>query len=155
LRGAANRQLSGVLRSRTTAIAWLQPPEIIAEKLRACYQREKARDVYDLGIFATRPLDQPLVRRLVVLKLWQARDTFDAERLLGKFKHGTSFDWDDLVQLVHKAHRIDPGKVTGDCVRGFRFLTELTADEKTLAADPFRREHALWERLRGEIEGGR
>jgi predicted nucleotidyltransferase component of viral defense system len=49
--------------------------EIIAEKIRACYQRNKARDIYDLGVFATRPLDQALIRRLVVLKLWQARDS--------------------------------------------------------------------------------
>ena len=47
--------------------------EIIAEKIRACYQRNKARDIYDLGMFATRPLEQPLIRRLVVLKLWQPR----------------------------------------------------------------------------------
>ena len=54
-------------------ITCLALPEIIAEKIRACYQRSKARDIYDLSVFATRPLDQPLIRRLVVLKLWQAR----------------------------------------------------------------------------------
>ena len=48
-------------------------PEILAEKIRACYQRNKARDIYDLGMFARRPLDQSLVRRLVVLKLWPRR----------------------------------------------------------------------------------
>jgi len=67
-------------------------PEMIAEKIRACYQRNKARDIYDLGTFATRPVDHSLVRRLVVLKLWQARDTFDPERLLRKFEEGRAFD---------------------------------------------------------------
>ena len=57
-------------------IICLALPEILAEKIRACYQRNKARDIYDLGIFATRPLDQALIRRLVVLKLWQARRYF-------------------------------------------------------------------------------
>jgi hypothetical protein len=38
-------------------------------KNRACYQRNKARDIHDLGMFAARPLDRPLIRRLVVLKL--------------------------------------------------------------------------------------
>src|SRR5580704_4794573 len=61
-------------------------PEILAEKIRACYQRNKARDIYDLGIYATRALDQVLIRRLVVLTLWQARDTFDPGRLLQKFQ---------------------------------------------------------------------
>lgn len=66
-------------------------PEILAEKIRACYQRSKARDIYDLGTFATRPLDQPLVRRLVVLKLWQARDRFDPALLMRKFQDGREF----------------------------------------------------------------
>jgi len=67
-------------------IVCLSLPELLAEKIRACYQRNKARDIYDLGMFATRRLDQPLVRRLVVLKLWQAGDSFDPERLLRKFE---------------------------------------------------------------------
>jgi predicted nucleotidyltransferase component of viral defense system len=35
--------------------------EVIAEKIRACYQRNKARDIYDLSLFATTPLNQPLM----------------------------------------------------------------------------------------------
>lgn len=46
-------------------------PEILAEKIRACYQRNKARDIYDLGMLATRPLDHALIRRVAVLKLWR------------------------------------------------------------------------------------
>jgi predicted nucleotidyltransferase component of viral defense system len=63
-------------------------PEILAEKIRACYQRNKARDIYDLGMFATRPHDQALIRRLVVLKLWQAQDAFEPARLMQKFRDG-------------------------------------------------------------------
>jgi predicted nucleotidyltransferase component of viral defense system len=48
-------------------ITCLALPEILAEKIRASYQRNKARDIYDLGMFARRPLDQALVRRLVGL----------------------------------------------------------------------------------------
>src|ERR1700682_2830212 len=62
-------------------ITCLALPEILAEKIRACYQRNKARDIYDLGMFATRPLDQALIRRLVLLKLWQARGRFGPARL--------------------------------------------------------------------------
>ena len=50
-----------------------------ASKIRACYQRNKARDIHDLGVFAVRPLDEPLVRRLVALKLWQAGDSFHSD----------------------------------------------------------------------------
>jgi len=132
-------------------IVCLALPEIIAEKIRACYQRNKARDIYDLGMFATRPLDQPLVRRLVVLKLWQARDSFDPERLMRKFVDGREFDWTDLAQLVRRTAVIDRDRTTADCARGFRFLMELTDDERVLAGDPHQRERDLWERLMRDV----
>ena len=136
------------------AITCLSLPEIIAEKIRACYQRNKARDIYDLGIFATRPLSQALIRRLVVLKLWQARDTFDPAQLLEKLADGTAFDWDDLGQLLRRAQVVDRNRIMADCVRGFGFLADLTADERILAGDPYQRERGLWERLRGNLPDG-
>ena len=135
-------------------IVCLALPEIIAEKIRACYQRNKARDIYDLGVFATRPLDQALIRRLVVLKLWQARDTFDPARLMQKFQDGRDFDWDDLRQLLNRAVAIDRERITADCVRGFGFLADLTEDERALARDQYQREQALWDRLRTELGRG-
>ena len=135
-------------------IACLALPEIIAEKLRACYQRNKARDIHDLGVFATRPLDQPLVRRLVVLKLWQAHDTFDPTRLMQKFKDGRDFDWDDLRQLLNRAAVIDHDRITADCLRGFGFLAELTPDEQVLSNDKHQRERALAEDLRSMTARG-
>ena len=135
-------------------IVCLALAEILAEKIRACYQRNKARDIYDLGTFATRPLDQPLIRRLVVLKLWQARDTFDPERLMRKFEEGRAFDWDDLSQLVRRTVAVDRERITVDCVRGYRFLLDLTEEERQLANDPHQRERALWERLRtADVQG--
>jgi len=132
-------------------IRCLALPEILAEKIRACYQRNKARDIYDLGIFATRPLDQNLIRRLVVLKLWQARDSFVPERLLRKFEDGHDFDWNDLRQLLRRSAEIDPNRITTACIDGFRFLGELTAEEQALADDSYQREYALWEQLRTDI----
>jgi len=126
-------------------------PEIIAEKIRACYQRNKARDIYDLGMFANKPLDQPLIRRLVVLKLWQARDTFDPARLMKKFEEGRAFDWDDLGQLVRRTAAVNREKITADCIKGYRFLLDLTEEERRLANDPHQRERALWQKLRAEV----
>jgi predicted nucleotidyltransferase component of viral defense system len=129
-------------------IMCLALPEILAEKIRACYQRNKPRDIYDLGMFATRPLDHALIRRLVVLKLWQARDTFDPGRLIQKFQDGLSFDWDDLRQLLNRAAAIDRNRITSNCVRGFRFLADLTPDERILAGDQHQRERDLVQTLR-------
>ena len=122
--------------------------EILAEKIRACYQRNKARDIYDLSVFARRPLDQALIRRVVVLKLWQAHDSFDPARLMQKFEDGRDFDWDDLGQLLNRAVVIDRDRITADCVRGFGFLADLTDDERVLARDQHQRENAVAERLR-------
>jgi hypothetical protein len=134
-------------------ITCLALAEILAERIRACYQRNKARDIYDLGMFATRPLDQALVRRLVVLKLWQAQDTFDPARLMRKFEDGREFDWDDLRQLLNRAVVIDRERITADCVRGFGFLADLTPEERVLANDRYQREQVLGEKLRGDLPG--
>jgi predicted nucleotidyltransferase component of viral defense system len=51
-------------------ITCLALPEILAEKIRACYQRNKARDIYDLGMFAkkaARPRAHPQPRRAETL----------------------------------------------------------------------------------------
>jgi predicted nucleotidyltransferase component of viral defense system len=128
-------------------ITCLALPEILAEKIRASYQRNKARDIYDLGMFARRPLDQALVRRLVVLKLWQARDTFDAARLMQKFEEGKEFDWDDLRQLLNRTVVLDREKICADCVRAFGFLVNLTDDERKLSGDKYQREQATAEKL--------
>src|SRR5580658_8680406 len=132
-------------------IVCLALSEILAEKIRACYQRNKARDIYDLGTFATRPLDQACIRRLVVLKLWQARDTFDPARLIQKFQDGGGFDWEDLRQLLNRAAVIDRETITADWVRGFGFLANLTEDELTISRDQYQREQAVADRLRGGL----
>jgi predicted nucleotidyltransferase component of viral defense system len=125
--------------------------EILAEKIRACYQRNKARDIFDLGTFATRPLDHALIRRLVVLKLWQARDEFDPGRLLQKFEDGRDFDWDDLRQLVRRGTVIDRERICADCVRGFGFLADFTGDERVLANDRYQRAEDVAQRVRGLV----
>jgi hypothetical protein len=134
-----------------TELTCLALAEILAEKIRACYQRNKARDIYDLGVFATRPLDQAVIRHLVVLKLWQARDSFDPGRLMQKFRDGRGFDWNDLRQLLRRTVVVDPDRITTDCAREFAFLTELTDDEVLLANDRYQREQTAADRVRAAL----
>jgi predicted nucleotidyltransferase component of viral defense system len=128
---------------RPTDINCLALPEILAEKIRACYQRNKARDVYDLAIFATRPLNQGLIRRLLILKLWQVRDGFEPERFAAKLKGGSAFDWDDLAQLTRHGHPPNRHTMIADCIKGYAFLAAMTGDEQTLATDPYQRRRDL------------
>jgi predicted nucleotidyltransferase component of viral defense system len=135
---------------RPISIRCLAFEEIIAEKIRAGYQRNKARDIYDLSMFASKPFDRVLIRRLVILKLWQARDSFDPQALLTKLEDGRDFDWHDLGQLVRRNQTVDPSLIITDCIRGYRFLGELSPEEQKLASDPYQRERGLWEQLRNE-----
>jgi predicted nucleotidyltransferase component of viral defense system len=130
-------------------IACMALSEILAEKIRACYQRSKARDIYDLSLFATRPLDQTLVRCLVVLKLWQSNDIFNAATLMAKFENGRQFDWEDLRQLIRRTIVLDPERMLVECHRGYAFLAELTADEERLAKDRAHKLPDLHARLSG------
>lgn len=131
-------------------VACLSFSEILAEKIRACYQRDKARDVYDLSLFARTPLNHNLLRRLVVLKLWQAHSTFEPDALSSKFRGEGAFDWDDLRRLVRKNYVIEPDKILSACAHGYGFLRELSPEESTLSADRHQRERTLWEKLRRE-----
>ena len=44
--------------------------ESLAEKLAAWRRRQKLRDLYDLDVFGRGALNEPLIRRLLVLKVW-------------------------------------------------------------------------------------
>ena len=127
--------------------------EIIAEKIRACYQRGKARDIYDLGVFAVLPLSRDRIRRLVVLKLWQSRTKFEPEGFIQRLSTGRDFDWPDLAQLVAKDRAIDQEKIAADCANGYTFLIGMSDEEKALANDPYQNERPLWEKLRKEVQG--
>jgi predicted nucleotidyltransferase component of viral defense system len=136
-----------------TDINCLAMPELLAEKIRACYQRNKARDVYDIAIFGTRPLNQALIRRLVVLKLWQVRDSFDPQRFSAKLEDGSAFDWDDLAQLTRHGHPPNRKTMVADCIKGYAFLAGLDEDEQTLAADSHQRRRDLHESLSASCLG--
>jgi len=84
--------------------------EMIAEKVRAAFQRAQVRDLYDLYRFSTTPFDCELLRRLVVLKLWQVRDPFDPEVFFTKIRSG-GYDWEDIGRLVRASERIEPEQI--------------------------------------------
>jgi predicted nucleotidyltransferase component of viral defense system len=129
----------------------LVPIEMIAEKVRAAFQRAKVRDLYDLHRFAGTPLDVQLLRRLVVLKLWQVRDPFDPDPFFTKLRSGV-YDWDDIRRLVRSAERIEPGEILASVESRFAAFRELTDLEHQVIADARSGwNEPLAERLRSEI----
>jgi predicted nucleotidyltransferase component of viral defense system len=127
----------------------LRIEEILAEKIRATYQRSKPRDIWDLDNFAGRPFYEPLIRKLVIIKLWQARDSFSPDRWNAKLADAKAWDWDDLRQLV-RGGVPDPGQMLERCARRFAFLADINADEAALAEDPYQRQQDIHQKLVAE-----
>jgi predicted nucleotidyltransferase component of viral defense system len=129
----------------------LEAIEMIAEKVRAAFQRTKVRDLYDLHRFATKPFDGELLRALVVLKLWQVRDPFVPDALFEKLRSG-KYDWADLQRLLRTADRVEPHELITTVERRFDVLRHLTELERAAIADARRaRSPEVVERLRAEI----
>ena len=120
--------------------------EIIAEKIRAAYQRRRARDVFDLYLLQRQPFDRSLVRTLVVLKLWSVEDAFDPEPFLARLS-SAQYEWDDLTRLIRRDQQPSPKEVIAGCLRGYTFLRDLTPAERALAQDRRRSRQDLFRDL--------
>ena len=115
--------------------------------MRTAYHRAKVRDLHDLFVYSKRPLDRELIRRLVVIKLWQVRDVFDPDALLVRLQD-TTYDWNDLRQLIKNSVKIAPEEIISQTVAGWSFLKELTEEERLLSADAnAHRETDLWSKM--------
>lgn len=136
---------------RPVVLQCLRIEEILAEKIRATCQRSKPRDIWDLDHFASRPLPEALIRKLVIIKLWQVRDSFSPERWAAKLADARAWDWDDLRHLV-RGGVPDPAQMPARCVQRFAFLGNLNADEMVLAADPYQRQREIYEKLVAECK---
>lgn len=130
-------------------LSCLRIEEILAEKIRATYQRNKSRDIWDLDHFANRPLPETLIRKLVIIKLWQVRDSFSSDRWNAKLNDARAWNWDDLRQLVRSGVS-EPERMLERCAKRFAFLADMNADEAALAADPYQRKHDIHQKLVAE-----
>lgn len=125
--------------------------EIIAEKVRAAFQRRKVRDLYDLHRFATTPMRGDLLRRLAVLKLWQAQDPFDPDLFFDRLR-GAQYDWDDVHRLMRATERFNQQDILLTVETQFAFLRDLSDLERKLIADASSGHNdPLAEQLRAEI----
>ncbi|MBN2362342.1 MAG: nucleotidyl transferase AbiEii/AbiGii toxin family protein [Deltaproteobacteria bacterium] len=133
------------------AVRTLAPIEMIAEKVRASFQRAKVRDLYDLHRFATTPFDGELLRRLAVLKLWQVRDPFAPDLFFSRLRDGR-YDWEDLRRLLRSSERPEPEEVLRSVETRFAVLRDLTNLEHEVIADAKSGwNEPLADRLRAEI----
>jgi predicted nucleotidyltransferase component of viral defense system len=129
----------------------LEVIEMVAEKVRAAFQRAKVRDLYDLHRFATTPFDGEILRRLAVLKLWQVRDPFDPDAFFARIRGG-DYDWDTLRRLIRVTDRVEAAEVVASIESRFGSLRNLSELERQVVGDARGgRNEPLAERLRAEI----
>lgn len=105
----------------------LQKEELLAEKLRAAFQRIRAQDLYDLYLFLGRPFDKDLVRKLVVIKCWNVRESFSPDALLNSISEA-KYDWDDLQRLVRRGDLPSQEIVTKKVISEYAFLKDLDSN---------------------------
>ncbi|MBI4700540.1 MAG: nucleotidyl transferase AbiEii/AbiGii toxin family protein [Deltaproteobacteria bacterium] len=133
------------------AVATIEPIEMIAEKLRAAFQRAKVRDLHDLHAFAGTGFDGEILRRLVVLKLWQVRDPFDPDVFFERL-HGGRYDWDDVRRLTRLDERLDPQAIAQTIETRYAFLRQLSELEQQVIRDARTgRNEPIAARLRAEV----
>lgn len=100
--------------------------ELLAEKIRAAFQRVRSRDLYDLYLFTKRHYDKDIVKTLAVIKCWNARDPFNPEVLLDRVAKA-DYDWEDLQRLVRKGSLPSQGDVLKRVLKNYAFLEDLNA----------------------------
>ena len=116
------------------SIQCLNIVEVLAEKIRAAYQRAKVRDLYDLYYYSSKPYNRSLVRTLTVIKLWQVNDPFNPAKFLERLQ-SESYDWNDLKSLVNKNIEINETDIINKTVAAYSFLQELEDEEILLVED--------------------
>jgi predicted nucleotidyltransferase component of viral defense system len=133
-------------------IPTLEPIEMTAEKVRAAFQRAKVRDLYDLFLLSKPDIPGDLLRKLVVLKLWQVKDAFDPTVFFGRLTGG-DYDWNDLRRLLRPTDRVDAKAIVGAIEFHFRTLNQIDDLEAQVIADAKKggRNEPLGARLRAQI----
>lgn len=128
---------------------------MIGEKIVACNRRlgGSGKDAYDLFLWAARPFDTALVRRIAVLKAWtdqRMSPRFEPETLLAAIEP-RGFRWTDLKGLVPRGLEDDPASICRTVKERFAFLTANTESEaKVLDDQTSHRERTLFQALKDE-----
>jgi len=102
----------------------MQKEELLAEKIRAAFQRVRSRDLYDLYLFTKRHYNKDIVKTLVVIKCWNVRDPFNPKVLLSRVANA-DYNWDDLQRLVRKGSLPSQEAVIKAVLKDYAFLEDL------------------------------
>lgn len=135
----------------------MQLEEVLAEKIRATYQRATARDVWDLYQYATRPYDRDLVKRLAVIKFWNDESDYDPRKLLDKIR-AMKIDFSEVEYLLKNQGHPQEEEIKARILSSYGYLEELDENLIKILGDTRKhRESVLVKKTCGELRllGGR
>lgn len=112
----------------------LQLEEVLAEKIRAAYERTKVRDLYDLSFAAKKPFSREKVRLLSVLKCWESRTVFEPASFMEKIEK-SQYEMAELQQVVFQTKRVSIKDLIKTLKQEYSFLMNLTEEELKIAQD--------------------
>jgi len=112
----------------------LQLEEVMAEKIRAAYERTKVRDIYDLSFAATKPFSREKVRLLSVLKCWESRTVFEPVSFMEKIEK-SQYEMAELQQVFFQTKRVRLESMIKTLKQEYSFLMKLTDEELKIAQD--------------------
>lgn len=106
----------------------LQKEELIAEKIRAAFQRVRSRDLYDLYVYANNTsYNKEAVKALAVIKCWNVREPFDPASLLDKIAN-EKYDWYDLHRLVRPNSLPSKETIIREATSNYEYLMEINKE---------------------------
>lgn len=135
----------------------MQLEEVLAEKIRATYQRATARDVWDLYQYATRPYNRDLVKRLAVIKFWNDESDYDPRKLLDKIR-AMKIDFSEVEYLLKNQGHPQEEEIKARILSNYGYLEELDENLIKILGDTRKhRESVLVKKTCGELRllGGR
>lgn len=140
-------------------IRCLQYEEVMGEKIRAAFQRVKVRDIYDLRALSKIPFDPDLVRKVAVLKLWEAPQSspgpFTGAGFLSKIETNAiagHYDRDraDLIRFLKAGEVLDVKAIAVEIRNSFSFLGRMSNLEREVAQDMGQSKRDAYDTLREE-----
>jgi predicted nucleotidyltransferase component of viral defense system len=135
----------------------LQLEESIAEKIRAAFQRNNPRDIYDLYQYSQLTFDTDLVRKLAVLKCWQDRGlydgplNFDGEEFAEKL-NVANYAWDKLKLQVADHCWVQPDALIKGLRSRYSFMSQLSETEKSLCTDRYKKLQTIHDQIWDEAK---
>ena len=129
----------------------MQLEEVLAEKIRATYQRATERDLWDLYQYATRHYDRETVKKLAVIKFWNDESEYDPDELFDKIRE-MKIDFSEVEYLLKNQEHPREEEIKSRILSSYKYLGDLDGDILKILGDTRRhRENILVRKVCEEL----